>query len=243
MCFRTIIDVGIDTYQPKGATQNYAGSWLVGFSLEQLRLDFILVPSTISVPGIQQIRCPQIPSGLLAYVIPFMNSFEGLAALSSRRNSRYSLRSLCLILLPEFSETVKLLAEREREAVLENLPKQAPTTALQEPNIRSFSNLDPPWCRLVEHFSRFADCDIQPILIQRQAPFTLVFIILFSLAFSVRTKRLSQWVARLGVEYLLIMTATTAPQSFFATTSPERIRAARGMTTADLAIGITNARC
>jgi nitrate/nitrite transporter NarK len=37
------------------------------------------------------------------------------------------------------------------------------------------------------------------------------------------------------------MTATAASQSFFAILWPERIRAARGTTTAGLAIGITNA--
>lgn len=37
------------------------------------------------------------------------------------------------------------------------------------------------------------------------------------------------------------MTATAASQSFFAIIWPERIRAARGTTTAGLAIGITNA--
>ena len=39
------------------------------------------------------------------------------------------------------------------------------------------------------------------------------------------------------------MIATAASQSFFAIIWPERIRAARGTTTAGLAIGMTNASC
>jgi hypothetical protein len=39
------------------------------------------------------------------------------------------------------------------------------------------------------------------------------------------------------------MIATAASQSFFAIIWPERIRAARGTTTAGLAIGISNASC
>jgi nitrate/nitrite transporter NarK len=42
-------------------------------------------------------------------------------------------------------------------------------------------------------------------------------------------------------KYIFVMTATAASQSFFAIIWPERIRAARGTTTAGLAIGITNA--
>ncbi|KAF9694314.1 hypothetical protein EKO04_007901 [Ascochyta lentis] len=93
-------------------------------------------------------------------------------------------------------------------------------------------------------------------------PFALVFVILCSLAWFIHTKRLSPWVAGLGVEiaqivcyilliivnqpvakYFFVMIATAASQSFFAIIWPERIRAARGTTRAGLAIGITNASC
>jgi hypothetical protein len=96
----------------------------------------------------------------------------------------------------------------------------------------------------------------------KQPPFTLVFVILLSLAFLIHTRRLSPWVAGLGVEavqivcyillitiknpiakYIFVMIATAASQSFFAIIWPERIRAAKGTTTAGLAIGITNASC
>jgi hypothetical protein len=89
-----------------------------------------------------------------------------------------------------------------------------------------------------------------------------VFVILCGLAFFIHTKRLSPWVAGLSVEivqiicyillitvkqpvakYVFVMIATAASQSFFAIIWPERIRAARGTTTAGLAIGITNASC
>jgi hypothetical protein len=90
----------------------------------------------------------------------------------------------------------------------------------------------------------------------------MVFVILCGLAFFIHTKRLNPWVAGLGVEvvqiicyillitikqpiakYMFVMIATAASQSFFAIIWPERIRAARGTTTAGLAIGITNASC
>lgn len=93
-------------------------------------------------------------------------------------------------------------------------------------------------------------------------PFTLVFVILLSLAYLIHTGRLSPWVAGLGVEltqvvcyvllitvkqpvakYIFVTIATAASQSFFPIIWPERIRAARGTTAAGLAIGITNASC
>ncbi|TDZ67577.1 MFS transporter prlL [Colletotrichum trifolii] len=93
-------------------------------------------------------------------------------------------------------------------------------------------------------------------------PFTLVFVILLSLAFLVHTRCLSPWVAGLGLEaaqivcyillitvkqpvakYIFVMLATAASQSFFAIIWPERIRAAKGTTSAGLAIGVTNASC
>lgn len=110
-------------------------------------------------------------------------------------------------------------------------------------------------------------------------PFTMVFVILLTLAFFIHRGQLSPWVAALGVEavqivcYILLITvrhpvakyifvtiATAASQSFFPIIWPgmlrvqrfcaalqmrltlalERIRAARGTTSAGLAIGITN---
>ncbi|KAF1946825.1 MFS general substrate transporter [Clathrospora elynae] len=101
--------------------------------------------------------------------------------------------------------------------------------------------------------------------IMTMPPFTLVFVILCGLAFFIHTRQplhLSPWVAGLSVEivqiicyillinvkqpvakYIFVMIATAASQSFFAIIWPERIRAARGTTTAGLAIGITNASC
>jgi len=72
------------------------------------------------------------------------------------------------------------------------------------------------------------------VLILTQPPFTLVFVILLTIAFFVHTRRLSPWVAGLGVEatqivcyillitvknavakYIFVMIATAASQSFF----------------------------
>jgi hypothetical protein len=107
-------------------------------------------------------------------------------------------------------------------------------------------------CLLLERYGTDSD--------ERQPPFTLVFVILCGLAYLISTKRLSPWVAGLGVEivqiicyvllitvktpvakYIFVMIATAASQSFFGVIWPERIRAARGTTTAGLAIGMTNA--
>ncbi|RGP65276.1 high-affinity nicotinic acid transporter [Fusarium longipes] len=93
-------------------------------------------------------------------------------------------------------------------------------------------------------------------------PFTLVFVILLVLAAFIHKGKLSPWVAGLGVEitqivcyvllitvkhpiakYIFVTIATAASQSFFPIIWPERIRAAKGTTSAGLAIGITNASC
>ncbi|RYO43405.1 hypothetical protein AA0111_g448 [Alternaria arborescens] len=91
-------------------------------------------------------------------------------------------------------------------------------------------------------------------------PFALVFLILISLAYFIHHGYLSPWVAGLGVEgiqivcyillinvkqpvakYIFIMIATAASQSSFAIIWPERVRVAKGTTTAGLAIGMSNA--
>jgi hypothetical protein len=91
-------------------------------------------------------------------------------------------------------------------------------------------------------------------------PFALIFLILISLAYFIHHGYLSPWVAGLGVQgiqiicyillinvkqpaakYIFFMIATAASQSFFAIIWPERVRVAKGTTTAGLAIGMTNA--
>lgn len=93
-------------------------------------------------------------------------------------------------------------------------------------------------------------------------PYTLVFVILLSLAWLVQKKVINAWVAGIVLEsvqilcfillvtikntvakYILVMVATAAGQSFFPIIWPERIRAAKGTTAAGLAIGTTNAAC
>ena len=91
-------------------------------------------------------------------------------------------------------------------------------------------------------------------------PYTFVFVILLTLGWLIPTKRLSsRGVTGLGIEiiqiicyillitvknkntkYIFVMLATVASQSFFPIIWPERIRTARGTTTAGLAIGMTN---
>lgn len=95
--------------------------------------------------------------------------------------------------------------------------------------------------------------------IMTMPPYTLVFVILLTLAYLVQRKLLSAWVAGVALEvaqivcyvllitvrnrvakYVLVMVATAAGQSFFPIIWPERIRAAKGTTAAGLAIGTTN---
>ncbi|KAM5354736.1 hypothetical protein ACJ41O_001383 [Fusarium nematophilum] len=90
--------------------------------------------------------------------------------------------------------------------------------------------------------------------------FTLVYVILLSLAFFIHRGKLSPLTAGLGFEivqiicymllitvkppvakYIFVMIATAASQSFSPIIWPERIRAARGTTSAGLTIGVTNA--
>lgn len=93
-------------------------------------------------------------------------------------------------------------------------------------------------------------------------PYTLVFVILLTLAWLVQKRVINAWAAGIALEvvqiicfvllvtiknkvgkYILVMVATAAGQSFFPIIWPERIRAAKGTTAAGLAIGTTNAAC
>lgn len=86
-------------------------------------------------------------SGLLAYAISFMDGAAGLAGWRWVRTDRFSAKInvdnfqlfilegipaiMCGVYtwfyLPNYPETVKFLTESEREAILSDLPKQAPT--------------------------------------------------------------------------------------------------------------------
>ncbi|KAH7115130.1 major facilitator superfamily domain-containing protein [Dendryphion nanum] len=225
-------------------------------------------------------------SGLLAYAISFMNGVGGLAGW----RWLFILEGIPAILcaaytwfyLPNYPETVKFLSEEEREAVLADLPKQAPTMTAKTFDLdQAISLFKSPtfvpflmiW--ITHGIGGWGISFVLPTVIYElgisntaiaqvmtMPPFTLVFVILCGLAYFIHTKRLSPWVAGLGVEitqiicyillitvknkiakYVFVMIATAASQSFFALMWPERIRAARGTTTAGLAIGITNASC
>jgi len=200
--------------------------------------------------------------------------------------------------LPNYPETVKFLNESERQAVLKDLPEQAPTmqakTFSWEQTVSLFK--DPTFIPFLmiwithgiggwgisfvlptviyqlgisdtaisQIMTMVSSTDVSPCKGTQantcQPPFTLVFIILCSLAYLIHTGRLSPWIAGVAIEstqiicyillitvknatakYIFVMIATAASQSFFALMWPERIRAAKGTTAAGLAIGITNA--
>ncbi|KAH7379627.1 major facilitator superfamily domain-containing protein [Pyrenochaeta sp. MPI-SDFR-AT-0127] len=225
-------------------------------------------------------------SGLLAYAISFMNGVGGLAAWRWLFILEGIPAILCAVYtffyLPNYPQTVKFLTETEREAILIDLPKQAPTMRAKTFDLDQIKSLfrSPTFVPflmiwITHGIGGWGISFVLPTVIYElgisntaisqvmtMPPFTLVFVILCGLAFFIHTKRLSPWVAGLSVEitqiicyillitvkhpiakYIFVMIATAASQSFFAIIWPERIRAARGTTTAGLAIGITNASC
>ncbi|KAL5388764.1 hypothetical protein DPSP01_002870 [Paraphaeosphaeria sporulosa] len=283
----------------QGATQDYAGILACRFFLGAAEAGFY--------PGVLYhlsfwYRTERLPlrigffyacgmfsgtiSGLLAYAISFMNGAGGLAGWRWLFILEGMPAIFCSVVtyffLPNYPETVVFLDETERQAVLDDLPKQAPSM-----QAKTFSR--------AQTVSLFKDPTFIPFLmiwithgiggwgisfvlptviyelgisntaisqVMTMPPFTLVFVILCTLAYLIHTSRLSPWIAGLAVEltqiicyillitvknavakYIFVMIATAASQSFFALMWPERIRAAKGTTTAGLAIGITNASC
>ncbi|KAK1586179.1 high-affinity nicotinic acid transporter [Colletotrichum navitas] len=268
---RTTITWGI-IFMCQGATQSYAGVLACRF--------FLGLAEAGSYPGVLYhlsfwYPTHQLPlrigffyacgkfsgtiSGLLAYAISFKNGVGGLAG---------------------WRWTVKFLTEPEREIIIPDLPEQAPTMNAKTFNFQQIEELfrHPtfvPFLMIwVTHgIGSWGISFVLPTVIYElgisntvisqvitMPPFTLVFVILLSLAFLVHTRRLSPWVAGLCLEaaqivfyvllitvknsvakYIFVMIATAASQSFFAVIWPERIRAAKGTTSAGFAIGITNA--
>ncbi|KAF4912802.1 MFS transporter prlL [Colletotrichum viniferum] len=214
-------------------------------------------------------------SGLLAHAISFMNGVGGLAGW----RWLFILEGIPAILYPE---TSSFLTESERDTVLADLPEQAPTMKAKTINFEQVKELFRsstfiPFLMIwITHgIGGWGISFVLPTVIYElgisntaisqvmtMPPFTLVFVILLSLAFLVHTRRLNPWVAGLGLEaaqivcyvllitvkhpnakYIFVMIATAASPSFFAIIWPERIRAANGTTTAGLAIDPTNASC
>ncbi|KAK2031773.1 high-affinity nicotinic acid transporter [Colletotrichum zoysiae] len=225
-------------------------------------------------------------SGLLAYIISFMNGVGGLAGWRWLFILEGIPAILCGIytffFLPNYPEIVNFLTESEREIILADLPEQAPAMNDKAVNFQQIKDLfrNPTFVPflmiwITHGIGGWGISFVLPTVIYElgisntaisqvmtMPPFTLVFVILLSLSFLVHTQRLSPWVAGLGLEaaqivcymllitvknsiakYIFVMIATAASQSFFAIIWPERIRAAKGTTSAGLAIGITNASC
>ncbi|WQF84623.1 Putative major facilitator superfamily, MFS transporter superfamily [Colletotrichum destructivum] len=248
----------------QGATQDYAGILACRFFLGLAEAGFY--------PGVLYHLSFWYPTQKLPLRILFI--LEGIPAI------------LCGIytffFLPNYPETVTFLTESEREAVMADLPEQAPNMNAKTFNLQQVKELfrNPTFIPflmiwITHGIGGWGISFVLPTVIYElgisntaisqvmtMPPFTLVFVILLSLAFLVHTRRLSPWVAGLGLEaaqivcyvllitvkhpiakYVFVMIATAASQSFFAIIWPERIRAAKGTTTAGLAIGLTNASC
>jgi hypothetical protein len=169
--------------------------------------------------------------------------------------------------LPNYPPTAKFLNEEECGAILADLSEQAPNMSAKTFNMDQIKDMFKsatfvPFLMIwITH--GIGECGISFVLptviyelgISNTAmsqvlaipTFVLVFLILYGLAYFIHKKRLSPWVAGLGVEivqiicyillitvkqpvakYIFVMVATAASQSFFAIIWPERIRAARG---------------
>ncbi|KAG9192547.1 hypothetical protein G6011_11281 [Alternaria panax] len=204
-------------------------------------------------------------SGLLAYAISFMNGVGGLAGWRWLFIIEGMLPILCSLYthfrLPDYPQTVKFLSEDERTAILADLPRQAPAMRAKTFDADEIKSLfrSPtfvPFLMIwITHgiggwgISFVLPAVIYELGISNTAmsqiltipPFTLVFLILMSLAHLIHNERLPPWVAGLGVEciqivcyvlliivkqpvakYVFVMIATAASQSFFAIIWPER---------------------
>ncbi|EFQ31284.1 high-affinity nicotinic acid transporter [Colletotrichum graminicola M1.001] len=154
--------------------------------------------------------------------------------------------------------TVKFLTEPEREIIIADLPEQAPTMNAKTVNFQQVKELfrNPTFIPflmiwITHGIGGWGISFVLPTVIYElgisntaisqvmtMPPFTLVFVILLSLAFLVHTRRLSPWVAGLGLEaaqivcYVLLIAVKNSVA-----------KAAKGTTSAGLAIGITNASC
>ncbi|KAJ9145085.1 High-affinity nicotinic acid transporter [Pleurostoma richardsiae] len=281
----------------QGATQNYAGILACRFFLGLAEagfypgvlyhLSFWYPTERLSLRIAFFYACGMFSgtiSGLLAYAISFMNGTQGLAGWRWLFILEGMPAILCGIVtfffLPNYPEGAKFLSEPEREALLADLPEQAPTMKAPTLNRQQIVEvLKTPSCvpflfiwithgiggwgisfvlPTVIYELGISDTAISQVM--TMPPFTLVFVILLTIAFFVHTRRLSPWVAGLGVEatqivcyillitvknavakYIFVMIATAASQSFFPILWPERIRAAKGTTAAGFAIGLTNA--
>ncbi|KAH8802916.1 high-affinity nicotinic acid transporter [Xylogone sp. PMI_703] len=222
-------------------------------------------------------------SGLLAYAIGFMNGAGGLAGWRWIFILEGLPAILCSIvtffLLPNYPETAKFLTEEERDAVLSDLPAQAPSMKAKTLNCDQVKELflEPtlvPFLLLwilhgiggqgVTYILPTAiyDLGIQDTArsqLMTMPPYAMVFVVLVTLGYLIHKGYLNPWITGLCLEvmqiicYILILTvknkvakyifivfATAGGQSLYPIIWPERIRAARGTTTAGLAIGMTN---
>ncbi|KAH6695450.1 major facilitator superfamily domain-containing protein [Plectosphaerella plurivora] len=281
----------------QGATQNYAGILACRFFLGAAEAGFypgVLYHLSFWYPTeklplrIAFFYACGMFSGTITYAISFMNGVGGLAGWRWLFILEGIPAVLCAVYtffyLPNYPETVKFLTEPERNAIINDLPEQAPTMKASTFNFEQVKDLfrDPTFLPflmiwITHGIGGWGISFVLPTVIYElgisgtgtaisqvmtMPPFTLVFVILLTLAFFIHHGHLNPWVAGLGVEavqivcYILLITvrhpiakyifvtiATAASQSFFPIIWPERIRAARGTTSAGLAIGITNASC
>ncbi|KAK7737080.1 hypothetical protein SLS63_002871 [Diaporthe eres] len=176
-------------------------------------------------------------------------------------------------------ETAAFLSEPEKEAIVADLPSRAPSMQSKTFDLDQikamFKNptLVPFLIIWITHgIGGFGITFVLPTVIYElgisdtaisqlmtMPAYAAVFLILLTLGYLTHTKRLSPWVAGIGLEvaqiifyillitinnatakYIFVVIATAATQSFFPIIWPERIRATSGTTSAGLAIGITN---
>ncbi|KAF2103320.1 MFS general substrate transporter [Rhizodiscina lignyota] len=280
----------------QGATQNYAGLLATRFMLGACEAGFypgVLYHLSFWYPTERLplrigffYACGMFSgtiSGLLAYAISFMNGTAGLAGW----RWLFILEGMPIILcgvytfffLPNYPENNKILTGEERDAILADLPEQAPSMKSKTFNLEQVKDMFrspsfiPFTCIWMFHgIGAFGITFVLPTVIYElgisntaisqvmtMPPSTLNFLFLVIVAYFIHMKKLSPWIAGLGIElmqiicyvllitvkpatarYVFVMIAFAGSQSFYPIIWPERIRATRGTTSAGLAIGMTN---
>ncbi|KAI9734343.1 MAG: hypothetical protein M1834_002449 [Cirrosporium novae-zelandiae] len=194
-------------------------------------------------------------SGLLAYAISFINGAGGLAGW----RWVFILEGLPIILcggytyfqLPNYPETVKFLSPPERDAILADLPPQAPTMKAKTFNLSQIKLLlrNPTFIpfTMVWVFHGIGGWGITlviPTVIYELGISDTAISQLMTLV--METTQIICYILLLTLtnpvaKYIILIIATAATSALYPIVWPERIRAAKGTTTAGLAIGFTNA--
>ncbi|KAH6662598.1 major facilitator superfamily domain-containing protein [Halenospora varia] len=221
----------------QGATQNYAGILACRFFLGLAEAGFypgVLYHLSFWYPSERLplriaffYACGMFSgtiSGLLAYAISFMNGAGGLAGWRWVFVLEGLPAILCAVytffFLPNYPETETFITTNEKQAILDDLPKQAPTMNAKTLNLTQVKELvlNPTFVPflfiwILHGIGGWGISFVLPTVIYElgisdtaqsqlmtMPPYTFVFVILLTLGWLIHTKRLNSWIAGLGLE-------------------------------------------